>query len=84
MQVEETKAWLATQREGRFTFVFTPKHGSWLNLVEGFFSKLARSLLRGIRVASKAELKSRILAYLNDLNREPVIHTWTYKIDEVA
>ena len=81
---KETKAWLTSQREGRFTFVFTPKHGSWLNLVEGFFSKLARSLLRGIRVASKAELKSRILAHLNDLNREPVIHTWTYKIDEAA
>ena len=81
---KETKTWLAAQRAGRFTFVFTPKHGSWLNLVEGFFSKLARSLLRGIRVASKAELKSRILAHLNDLNREPVIHTWTYKIDEAA
>ena len=48
---KETKAWLATQPEGRFTFVFTPKHGSWLNLVEGFFSKLARSALRYIRVA---------------------------------
>jgi transposase len=31
---KETKTWLATQREGRFSFVFTPKHGSWLNLVE--------------------------------------------------
>ena len=39
---KETKTWLATQREGRFSFVFTPKHGSWLNLVEGFFSKMAR------------------------------------------
>src|ERR1019366_2453064 len=47
---KETKAWLAAQPEGRFTFVFTPKHGSWLNLVEGFFSKLARSALRHIRV----------------------------------
>jgi len=54
---KETKAWLVTQPEGRFTFVFTPKHGSWLNLVEGFFSKLARSVLRHIRVASKDELK---------------------------
>ena len=81
---KETKAWLATQRDGRFTFVFTPKHGSWLNLVEGFFSKMARSLLRRIRVASKAELKARILAYFDDLNREPVIHTWTYRIDEAA
>jgi transposase len=81
---KETKAWLATQPEGRFTFVFTPKHGSWLNLVEGFFSKMARSVLRHIRVASKDELKARILAYLDDLNRETVIHSWTYKIDAAA
>jgi transposase len=81
---KETKAWLATQPRGRFTFVFTPKHGSWLNLVEGFFSKMARSMLRGIRVASKDELKARILAYLNDLNHDPVVHSWTYKIDAVA
>jgi transposase len=80
----ETKAWLANQPEGRFSLVFTPKHGSWLNLVEGFFSKMARSVLRHIRVASKAELKSRILAYLEDVNSERVIHTWTYKIGEVA
>jgi hypothetical protein len=31
---------LAAQPEGRFTLV-TPKHGSWLNLIEDFFSKLA-------------------------------------------
>lgn len=81
---KETKAWLATQPEGRFTFVFTPKHGSWLNLVEGFFSKLARSVLRHIRVASKQELKERIIAAIDDINRDPVVHTWTYKIDEAA
>jgi transposase len=77
---KETNKWLAEQRDGRFTFVFTPKHGSWLNLVEGFFSKMARSVLRRIRVASKAELKQRIMAYLDDLNREPVVHTWSYRI----
>jgi transposase len=81
---KETKTWIATQPEGRFSFVFTPKHGSWLNLVEGFFSKMARSMLRHIRVASKVELKTRILAYLEDLNRDPVIHTWTYKIGDAA
>lgn len=81
---KETKAWLATRPEGRFAFVFTPKHASWLNLVEGFFSKMARSLLRHIRVASKAELKARILAYLDDVNADPVVHTWTYKIGEAA
>ncbi len=64
--------------------MFTPKHGSWLNLVEGFFSRMARSMLRHIRVASRAELKARILAYLDDLHRDPVVHTWTYKIVEPA
>ena len=81
---KETKAWLDAQPEGRFTFVFTPKHGSWLNLVEGFFSKLARSTLRHIRVASKKELKDRIIAAIDDINRDPVVHTWTYKINDVA
>ena len=81
---KETNAWLATQPEGRFAFVFTPKHASWLNLVEGFFSKMARSMLRHIRVASKAELKARILAYPDDINADPVVHTWTYKIGEAA
>jgi transposase len=81
---KETKAWLAEQPEGRFTLVFTPKHGSWLNLVEGFFSKLARSALRHIRVASLEELRERILAAIDLANTEPIIHTWTYKIHEAA
>jgi transposase len=80
----ETKAWLAQQPAGRFEFTFTPKHGSWLNLVEGFFSKLARSALRQIRVASKQELKDRIMAAMDDFNRHPVVHTWSYKLDTTA
>ena len=61
------------QSEGRFTVVFTPKHGSWLNLVEGFFSKMARSVLHHIRV-SKRKLKDRMLAAIDDLNRDLVVH----------
>ena len=80
----ETRAWLATRPPGRFEFTFTPKHGSWLNLVEGFFSKFARSVLRHIRVASKHELKERIMAGIDDVNRHPVIHTWSYKLAEAA
>jgi hypothetical protein len=59
---KETKAWLADQPKHRFEFTFTPKHGSWLNLVEGFFSKLARCVLRHIGGGSKQELKDRIMA----------------------
>jgi len=76
----ETQAWIAAQPAGRFEFTFTPKHGSWLNLIEGFFSKFARSVLRHIRVASKQELKERIMAGIEDVNRYPVIHTWSYKL----
>jgi transposase len=81
---KETKTWLADRPAGRFEFTFTPKHGSWLNLVEGFFSKFARSVLRHIRVTSKQELKDRIMAGIDDVNRYPVIHTWSYKLAEAA
>lgn len=81
---KETNTWLATRPPGRFEFTFTPKHGSWLNLIEGFFSKLARSVLRQIRVASKQELKDRIMAAMEHFNQSPVVHTWSYKLDEAA
>ena len=80
----ETNAWLDKKPAGRFQFTFTPTHGSWLNLVEGFFSKLARSVLRHIRVASKQELKDRILAAMDEFNRHPVVHSWSYKLDKAA
>jgi transposase len=80
----ETTAWLATRPAGRFEFTFTPKHGSWLNLIEGFFSKFARSVLRHIRVASKYELKQRIMAGIDEINRHPVTHTWSYRIADAA
>src|SRR6202051_518559 len=80
----ETRGWLDAQPPGRFEFTFTPKHGSWLNLIEGFFSKFARSVLRHIRVTSKHELKQRIIAGIDDVNRHPVIHTWSYKLADAA
>jgi hypothetical protein len=64
--------------------VFTPEHGSWLNLVEGFFSWMARSVLRHIRVASKSELEAHILVYIDDINTEPFILTWTHKLGKAA
>ena len=79
----ETRAFLATM-PNRFEFTFTPTHGSWLNLIETFFSKVARTLLRGIRVDSKQDLKERIEAYLERLNAEPTVHRWTYQMDAWA
>ena len=79
---EETRKYLATVPE-RFEFVFTPKHGSWLNLIEGFFSKLTRQMLKGIRVKTKDELVHRIYKYFDEVNEEPVVYHWKYKLEEI-
>ena len=84
---KETKAWLAAQPNGRFELTFTPKHSSWLNLIEGFFSKFARSVLRHVRITSKQELKDRIIrimAAMDFFNQNPVVHTWFYKLTKAA
>jgi transposase len=79
----ETRAYLGTV-PNRFEFIFTPKHGSWLNLVESFFGKMARTLLRNIRVSSKEELRARIELYLQEINQDPVVFKWKYKLETVA
>jgi transposase len=79
---KETRAYLAT-RPNRFSYVHTPKHGSWLNLVETLFGKMARTFLRQIRVKSKAELKERILRGIAEINAAPVVHRWK-KFDLLA
>lgn len=79
---EETRKYLVSI-PGRFEFVFTPKHGSWLNMVEGFFSKMTKQMLRGIRVKSKEELAERIYLYFDEVNAEPVVFHWKYKLDDI-
>ena len=79
---EATRKYLATV-PGRFEFVFTPKHGSWLNMVEGFFSKMTRQMLRGIRVKSKEELTNRIYRYFAEINEEPIVFHWKYNLDDI-
>ena len=78
---KKVKQFLSTM-PGRFVFVFTPKHGSWLNLIEGFFGKMTRQMLRGIRVSSKQELVNRIYQYFDEVNENPVVYHWKYRMDE--
>ena len=78
---KETRSYLETVPQ-RFAFVFTPTHGSWLNLIESQFSKMTRSMLRGMRVASKQELVDRIHQYFAEINSAPVVFRWKYKMDE--
>lgn len=80
---KETQRYLAT-RPQRFQFVFLPKHGSWLNLVENLFSKMTRTMLREIRVTTKQELVDRIHLYFREVNAMPVVFRWKYKMDEAT
>jgi transposase len=72
---QETRAFLAT-RPNRFKYVLTPVHGSWLNIVETLFGKMARTFLKQIRVQSKEELRQRILKGIDEINQMPVVHQW--------
>jgi len=72
---KETRAWLA-QHPNRFKYVLTPTHGSWLNIAETLFGKMARTFLKHIRVGSRQELKDRILRGVAEINEEPVVHRW--------
>ena len=72
---KETHLYLAS-RPNRFQYVLTPKHGSWLNIVETLFGKMARTFLRHIRVQSWEELKQRILLGIAEINAAPVVHRW--------
>jgi transposase len=76
----ETRRFLDS-RPGRFELVFTHEHASWLNDVETFFSKMARSVLRHIRVASRQELCERIAASIHDCNDAPVVPRWSERSD---
>ncbi len=78
---EETQKYLETVPD-KFEFVFTPKHASWLNIIESFFSKMVRNVLREIRVDSLNELKERISQYIDELNEKPVLFTWRYMMEE--
>jgi len=78
----ETQEYLNTV-PGRFEFVFTPTHGSWLNMAEGFFSKMTKQMLNGIRVASKDELEDRIYKYFDEINEVPVPYQWSYSLDDI-
>ena len=71
----KVRAWLA--RHPRWTFHFTPTSGSWLNAVEGFFSKLTRQRLKRGVFRSIVELQAAINRYLEEHNAGPKPFRWT-------
>ena len=53
-------------------------------MVEGFFSKMTKQMLCGIRVNSKAELTDRIYLYFEEVFAELVVFHWKYKLDDIV
>ena len=62
----------------RFHAHYTPKHASWLNQVELFFSILTRRLLKRGEFASRAELVAKMMAFIVEHNRTARPFRWTY------
>ena len=80
---KETREYLAT-RPGRFQYVHTPVHASWLNLVEVAFSKMSQTFLRHIRVDSLDDLRRRIRQGIDEMNQVPVPFRWKSFGDNMA
>jgi hypothetical protein len=75
-----SRAEFLTNSEHRIRFVYTPKHCSWLNQIEMWFSILVRRLLKRASFISTDELRQRILEFIEYFNRtlaKPF--KWTYK-----
>jgi transposase len=71
-----TKTWLAAHP--RFTVTYTPKHASWLNQIELFFSILTRRLLRRGEFSSRQDLADKIENFIEVYDRTAKPFRWTY------
>jgi hypothetical protein len=69
LQSMETRSAFLSNPEHRIRFVYIPKHTSWLNQIEIWFSILVRRLLKHTSFKSTEELKSRILAFIEYFNQ---------------
>jgi len=75
-----TRAKFLSDLTHRIRFVYTPKHASWLNQVEIWFSILVKRLLKRLSVTSKQELKEKISDFIDYFNATMAkAFKWTYK-----
>lgn len=74
-----TRAWLAAHP--RFAVTYTPKHASWLNMIEQWFGVLTRRVLRYGDFTSRADLEAKITAFTIQYNQTAHPYKWRYDAD---
>jgi hypothetical protein len=82
LKSQKSRAAFLSDKGHRIRVVYTPKHTSWLNQIELWFSILVRKLLRRSSFSSVEDLKARILAFIDYFNRtmaKPI--RWLYSME---
>jgi transposase len=82
LKSQASRAAFLSDQGHRIRLVYTPKHTSWLNQVEIWFSILVRKLLRRSSFTSVEDLRARVLAFIDYFNRtmaKPI--RWLYSVE---